>query len=98
MYYIWSLIISIIIFLAIQYNEYEKNKSKYNLYSLSNIGTFMIIFVVLTIILYMTSNNYIFETTSKEINSTSNNIIDPNMLKKIPEPIYTGFTPYHHND
>lgn len=97
MYYIWSFIISIIIFLAIQYNEYEKNKGKYNIYSLSNIGTFLIIFIILTIILYMTSNNYIFETTSKEINS-GHNIIDPNMLKKIPEPIYTGFTPYHQND
>lgn len=96
MYYIWSFMISIIIFLAIQYNEYEKHKGKYNIYSLSNIGTFLIIFIILTIILYMTSTNSLIDNSA--LKEDGNNIIDPNMLKKINEPIYTGFTPYHSND
>lgn len=105
MYYIWSIIISIILFLLLQYNEYNKNKKNninYEIFTLSNIGSFLIIYIIITIISYYISNNNQdiknsiiggcdnnkYEIINKNIN------INPDVLKKIPDNIDIGFTPY----
>ena len=102
MYYIWSLLVAITIFIIIQYNEYKKEPEQYNVYSLSNFGTFFVIYLILTIISY-----FIFEIDYKCLNKIQpqkigggieNTVIDPGMLKRIPDNIYTGFSPYETSD
>jgi len=96
MYYIWSLITSIVFFVAIQFNEYKKNPKDYNLYTLANFTIFAIIFLMTTIIFYlMFSQVVLTEKVQKGgTNISSSATIDPTILKKIPDSIYTGFTPY----
>lgn len=98
MYYIWSLLFAITIFIIIQYRDYQKEPQTYNVYTFSNIGTFMLIYLIMTIVCY-----FIFEIDYKSLNkiqppklggSLENAAIDPSMLKRIPDNIYTGFTPY----
>lgn len=96
MYYIWSLLVCVIIFALIQYNEYIKDTYQYRLLTIMNLSTFVIIYLILTIVFYM-----MFEMDYKSFNKTqkggnsSNNPIsaDPVMLRKITETVYTGFSP-----
>lgn len=102
MYYLWSILVTMIVFFAIQYNEYNKskyNRIPYNLISLKNIGTFLIIYIILTIILYMAFTQDIQNLTNslsqrggdKSINSYIS--ADPLILRKISEDVDTGFRP-----
>ena len=93
MYYIWSIIITLIIFIIIQYFEKRKcdeNNENYNLFTITNILVITILYTIITIILYFLYNN----------NVKTNNIyidkdhIDPNILKKIPDNINVGFEPF----
>jgi NADH:ubiquinone oxidoreductase subunit 6 (subunit J) len=87
MYFIWSLVCSIILFTILQMNEYNKNVKDYDLYSVSNIGLFLILYILLTIIFY-----YVFDNEVIDNNQIKENI-DNMMLKQIKENVYTGFNP-----
>lgn len=94
MYYIWSFLISVLIFIIIQHFEYKKNPFKYNLYTLQNFVTLCIIYILTTVIFY-----FLFEIDYKCLNKIKKGgkidvITDPTLLKKISEPIYTGFEPF----
>lgn len=92
MYYIWSLLLSLIIFFIIQYNEYTNKKNKYNIYTIANIATFIMIFMLTTIVFYMLfENNNIINNDVLKVNNDT--YVDTNSLKKISENIYTGFNP-----
>jgi hypothetical protein len=62
-YYLFSFIISIILFILIQYMEYKKvnediNEEPYNLFKLANVLLFIIIYIVSTIaIFYLNASN-----------------------------------------
>lgn len=92
MYYLWSLLVTVVIFAAIQYNDYCKNTKKYNLYTASNLATFVMIFTLTTISFYMLmeNNNLIAKPSNK---LTTDSYVDQSTLKKISENIYTGFNP-----
>lgn len=95
MYYYISILVTFIIFIIIQFNEYktsELKKKKYNLFNITNIALIFFIYILSTIILF-----FMFE--NKSIINIKNNIdknmeINPLILRKIPDSIYTGFTPY----
>lgn len=92
MYYLWSLLVTMVIFAAIQYNDYNKNPQKYNLYTASNLATFVMIFTLATISFYMIlENNPLASKPSHKI--TTDSYVDQSALKKISENIYTGFNP-----
>lgn len=95
MYYLWSLAATILIFGAIQYNEYMKsNKDNYayNLYTLTNFITFLIMYMIATILFYFLLGT---EQGIKKLQKGGEyTYIDPAILKKIPDNMYTGFTPY----
>ena len=99
MYYIWSLVISIIIFIIIQYIEndkYNKIGEKYNPFTIINLVIFVILYVLLSIIFfYILSDKKIF-SSNEEIDI--NNNIDPLILKKIPDTFNTGFEPFDEMD
>lgn len=98
MYYIWSFVISIIISYFIQYNEYEKNPNEYKLFTLINITTFFVLYLIITIIFY-----FIFEIDYKCVNkikkrggNSDTSIIDIDVvkqLKNIKEETLYGFEP-----
>ena len=95
-------------FLILQYNEYKKNineNKKYNIFNVSNIIVIIMIYLISTIICYYSINNDsdIFNNIApiKTINDNKNisainptNVINPINLKKIPDNINVGFTPY----
>jgi len=100
MYYIWSLLTSIFLFAVIQYNEYSKliDKKTYRLFTIINLATLLIMYLLITILFYMifgidyTCMNKIEKKRGGDLT------IDPIMLRKISEPVYTGFYPYDNND
>ena len=96
MYFLWSLLASILIFMVIQYNEYKKHTKTYNLYALSNLITFVIIYIIITILFYLVfSKGASVNLLQKGGTNISNTFtIDPVILRKIPDSLYTGFTPY----
>jgi hypothetical protein len=106
MYYLWSLLASVISFVAILYNEYNNtdNKRHYNPFTFTNFGTFVILYIILTIAMYMITGNAGVKTTfnTKAINGGGVNIksasVDPNILRKISDNVYTGFSPNMNSD
>lgn len=104
MYYVWSLLTSIFLFAVIQYNEYSKliDKKTYRLFTITNLATLLIMYLLITILFYMifgidyTCLNKIEKKRGG--NQTHDITIDPIMLRKISEPVYTGFYPYDNND
>jgi len=106
MYYIWSLIATLTIFSVLQYNEYTKQVSKnlpYHLYTFSNLSTVIIMYLMLTIMFYMllsTDHTGIKQVKGKGTKSGGatyddmNMYLDPVMLRRIPDQVYTGFYPY----
>lgn len=97
MYYIWSFVVCTLLFSAIQYNEYTKDIQHYRLITMMNFATFLIMYLIMTIVFYM-----MFEIDYKCLNkiqkggksATTNPIsADPVMLRKINENVYTGFSP-----
>lgn len=100
MYYVWSLISTIIIFFILQLNEYNKQKipNNYNLYTFSNLSTFIVIYLILTIISYFLFEidyNSLNKIDYKKVTGGNDINIDPVMLRKISEPMYTGFYPHN---
>jgi hypothetical protein len=92
MYYIWSLIATTFIFLAIQYTEYQKDAKRYNAYTLTNFMTFVIIYIIATILFYLLLASGLNNVKMQKGGEYT--YIDPSTLKKIPDAVYTGFTPY----
>lgn len=98
MYYIWSFVASIATFGVIQYNDYVKNPKKYNLYTAMNVVTFSVIFLLMSILFY-----FVFEIDYKCVNKIQKGgnretFIDPTILRKIPDNIYTGFKPFDNTE
>ncbi len=83
------------LFAAIQYNEYYKDPRKYSMWSLTSLSTFLIIYIISTIAFYM-----IFSTPIDDVQENKKSLggsinIDPVLLRRIPDQIYTGFSPYN---
>ena len=97
MYYYYSLLITIIVFIFFQvkeYNDLKKKEKNYNLFNINNLIYFILSYVLLTIIFF-----FIFE--SKNIKKIDFNKIkkeklefNNELLGKIPENINTGFVPF----
>jgi len=109
-YYLNSLFVSIIIFLIIQYLEYNKasnnpdEEEPYSLFKLSNILLFVIIYVVFTITFFYlkASNIKLFSFFEQETANKNNDFvkddIDPKVLSKINDNFETGFAPFNSDD
>ncbi len=120
-YYIISLFISIITFIIIQYieyNNYKKNIEEninvydepYNLFKMSNILLFFIIYLVFTIgLFYLKPSLPSFLDFSGIINNDGSNKqktdggdikedIDPKVISKITDNFDTGFAPFNSDD
>lgn len=113
-YYFVSLFITIIIFIIIQYLEYNKqvedyeNQQSYNLFSLNNLLLFIIIYLVLTTgLFYLNTSNINFfsfleiptnNTPSINDNNQIKTDIDPKVLSKINDNFDTGFAPFNSDD
>lgn len=100
MYYIYSLIFSIVLFFILQIINYntddKKNKQKD---FKENLLIFFIMYVISTIIFYffdmMIKNDNILDDKNNILNFDSKPIkstVDINLLKKIPEEVNTGFS------
>lgn len=95
MYYIWSILITIFLFLILQYSEYKKNinaNKKYNILNVSNIIVILMIYLISTIICYYSINNDsdIFNNiaTIKTINDNKNiSVINPTNVINSINPI-----------
>lgn len=94
---------TLLIFAAIQYKEFEKDKDKYNLWSFGNMSVLVIIYLLSTITLYMLIG--IDYSCMNKINGKAKSggkvdgggdlhNIDPVMLRRIPDQMYTGFDPF----
>lgn len=103
MYYIWSLIISIIIFSILQYIEYDKEKKDYVLFKPKNAILMFIIYLISTILCYfvfsdnMLSGINIISGSGSSVdveNMIDKTQVDPTVLKKISDNFNTGFEPY----
>lgn len=110
-YYLNSLFVSIIIFLIIQYLEYNKTSKNpdeeepYSLFKLSNVLLFVIIYVVFTITFFYlkASNIKLFSFLETDKGGGKNNDfvkddIDPKVLSKINDNFDTGFAPFNSDD
>lgn len=109
-YYLNSLFVSIIIFLIIQYLEYNKasnnpdEEEPYSLFKLSNILLFVIIYVVFTItFFYLKASNiklfsFFDQETAHKNNDFVKDDIDPKVLSKINDNFETGFAPFNSDD
>jgi predicted PurR-regulated permease PerM len=96
MYYIWSIVITLIIFIIIQYFEKKRcneNNEDYNLFTLSNLLVIGILYLIITVISYFLYNNKDIMKNNKDIEIDKDHI-DPNILKKIPDNINVGFEPF----
>tara|TARA_Y100000389_G_scaffold146531_1_gene145234 strand:+ start:322 stop:651 length:330 start_codon:yes stop_codon:yes gene_type:complete len=101
MYYVYSLICAIVIFVILQ-KSYNKNDDTEKDKTFEQLFTFAIIYGILTLCFYFltetifvdktdsldTSDDMIGGTGGKSIKSN----IDVNMLRKIPEEVNTGFS------
>lgn len=113
-YYFVSLFISIIVFIIIQYLEYNKkmedyeNQEPYYFFSLNNLLLFIIIYIVLTSgLFYLNTSNMNFFSFLEIPNNTNKNNnnneiikddIDPKILSKINDNFDTGFAPFNTDD
>lgn len=109
-YYLNSLFVSIIIFLIIQYLEYNKSSNNpedeepYSLFKLSNALLFVIIYVVFTITFFYlkASDIKLFSFFDEEKGNKNNDFakddIDPKVLSKINDNFETGFAPFNSDD
>lgn len=107
MYYLWSLVISIIAFALVQYSERNKDPLKYNLYSVNNIAIFFIIYLLTTMIFFIFTESSVVGNSKKNGMNGKNGMsgggstitpVDPIMLRKISDPVYTGFEPFYDSE
>jgi len=103
MYYIWSLIISIIIFAILQYIEYDKDKKNYKLFKPNNAILIFMIYLISTILCYFVfSDNMLSNINIMSGGGSSSDVeiftdktqVDPSILKRIPDNFNIGFEPY----
>lgn len=104
MYYILSMLVTLLIFAALQYKEYQKDEKNYNIMTFANLSTLVIIYLLSTIILYMLLgidyscvNKIKVKGGGKDsVGSNYSDIhnIDPSILRRIPDQMCTGFDPY----
>ena len=104
MYYIWSMLVTLIIFAALQYKEFQKDEKKYNIWTFANLSTLVIIYLISTIILYMLVgidyrcvNKINVKGGGKDsigVNYSDIHNIDPSILRRIPDQMCTGFDPH----
>jgi len=100
-YYLWSLIITLILFTVIQFIEkqkYEQNNVNYDLFTLNNLLIFVILYIIITIIFFFISTG-----SSNNLNKLQKggvdggdilkDYIDPNILHKVPDNINIGIDP-----
>lgn len=95
MYYIWSLVCTLAIFVFLQYSEYKKNMDnniRYNLITPNNIVTFIILYIIVSIIFYF-SFNYDIKYIINKKNGGFDKEINHITLGKISEDLSIGFTP-----
>lgn len=78
-------------FFFIQIKEYKTQGEKYKLINSTNVGIFVLIYILLTIVLYLLLDNEI-DQVHRDYSSVNDNV-DPTMLKKITENMYTSFDP-----
>lgn len=96
--YVWSIIITLILYIVLQYIEkqkYESNNQKYNLFTIQNLLILVILYIIITIIIYyitISSSNTIISIPTINNDVLKDNI-DPNILKKINDNISIGFEP-----
>jgi hypothetical protein len=103
MYYIWSLIISIIIFGILQYIEYDKDRKEYVLLKPKNAILMFMIYLISTILCYFAfSDNMLAGINIMSGGGSSIDVenmvdktqVDPSVLKRIPDNFNTGFEPF----
>ncbi len=95
-YYIFSFIVSIIIFIVIQYIEYNKRnqdefQEPFNLFTLANLLLFIIIYLVITIgLFYLNASNinlFSFLELNNKINTKGENTINQEIKDDIDPKI-----------
>lgn len=101
MYYIYSLIITIILFVIIQLIEKNKHKNEeYNYLSANNVLIFVMLFLISSVILYFVcgSNSKInifdFNFKGGSTDKAIDHEINPAILRGINDNINVGFEPY----
>lgn len=103
MYYVYSFIVSVILFIIFEWKR-AKKKDASDRFDWKNIGNFVIMYVFVTFVFYFISimfykNNGDKEEVSKGFKKSSkragggvlDEMMEYNILKKIPEDINTGF-------
>ena len=95
MYYIYSLLVSLFIFALIQYYEMENNRENYRMYTVSNMISLVIIYLITTIVFYTmleVDYKYANKIPKKSLHGGDSQF-NVEFLKKIPDDISTGFRP-----
>lgn len=92
MYYVWSFILSFVIFALLQYKELCDDRRNYKLMKYENILSFFVIYLISTLASYFISNS--FTTVGETRMKGGNPGIDASLLRRIPDEVLTGFTPY----
>lgn len=97
------MVITFILFSVIQYNEYNRNKKNrlpHNMFSLKNISTFILLYILSTIIMYMTFSQPNIANIANTVSQRGGDNIsksyisaDPHMLRKITDDVEIGFSP-----
>ena len=98
-YYLWSLIITLIIFTVIQFIEkqkYEQNNLEYDLFTLNNLLILVILYIIITIIFFFIStgsSNNLNKLQKGGDGDLIKDNIDFNILHKVPDNINVGIDP-----
>lgn len=100
MYYIYSFIISIIIYFVL--HTFYKTKDKLDTEKkdesvIENIFTFFVIYLIITVLCYFMEQHFTYDIIENEYNNLDigkpiKSNVDINLFKKIPEDVNTGFT------
>lgn len=105
MYYLYSLVISIVIFIIMEWRKARSNTESDDPYefNIKSVGNLLIIYIFITLIYYcmnMMSNNSTigsptmaeeFTKVKKMKGGEMNEMMEYNILKKIPEDVNIGF-------
>lgn len=109
MYYLYSLVISIVIFVIMEWRRARNSKDNNTPYEfgLSNLGNLVVIYIFVTFVYYlvgiMYSNNDGIDIEKGSVDPKHSikrggqldEIMEYNILKKIPEDISVGFGVHH---
>ena len=100
MYYIYSLVLSLIVYFILHtfyrsQNKFDKEKKENN--TIENVFTFIVLYIIITIVCYFIDQNMLLSSNNKSENNEYDfskpikSNVDINLLKKIPEEVNTGF-------